>query len=451
MDLVDLFKQMKRKANIPVLTYLILGVFVIAVIVSLVVGGGNRLFRQSENPEMVNKVRDITQSYYEQAGELAQSNEIARVYTDHKESHVEMATEKSLEAGDAIKEAVHKGYLGTNSDAENHVIFSGDIDRNTLEGAALSHDTGMAGNGYALTPVLSEDGKQLKDENGNIVYEKDSDGNYVIHPEDNSNFNEVRENHSLNSAINVLQNRDQYKEAGYSDEQVDKMAAECMAHSKSSSGVSDLNDKSDWSDCFDRIDATVDAYNKDHTDSQISFERATFERNGSKMGSLASETFALRVGDVSRDSFAGAEAQSGEKVNVDRDTLNNRAGTVEGELEGANIRIGEKGDIIDNLKSRQVHAGEQNISGNHTYLGVDGKLTHEITIADGISVPKCTQEAINDHLGELASARDEQFDVNVRFDNPCDAYSEESYEQFRAEAKDAYPNVTINYPWDDDK
>ena len=30
-------------------------------------------------------------------------------------------------------------------------------------------------------------------------------------------------------------------------------------------------------------------------------------------------------------------------------------------------------------------------------------------------------------------------------------YSMESYEDFRAEVKDAYPNVTINYPWDDEE
>ena len=325
-----------------------------------------------------------------------------------------------------------------------------DIDKITLKGTALSHDTGMAGNGYALTPVLREDGKLLKDENGKKVYEKDVDGNYVIHPE-NNNFKEVRENHSLNSAINVLKNRDQYKEAGYTDEQVDKMAVECMAHSKSNSGVANLNSKSDWLDCFDRIDATVETHNKDHSDSPISFDRSAFENDANKLGSLASETFALRVGDVSRDSFAGAEAHSGEKVNVDRDSLNNRAGLIEGELEGAIITIGDNRDSIDSIKSRQVHAGEQNICDNHTYLGNGGSLTHEITVSDGVSAPQCTQEALRDHLGELASARDGEFDVNIEFTEPCDDYARESYEKFRDDATGKYENVSIHYPWDEEE
>lgn len=402
---------------------------------------------ESENPETADKVRDIIKPYYDNAQDLAKNDPMGRAFTDHNEDHVEMVAEKSLEAGDAIKESVEKGGMG-GEQKEGHIAFSSDVDKKTLEGAALSHDTGMSGDGYALTPAMSEDGKQLKDENGKKMYEKDSDGNYVIHLEDNGNFNEVRENHSLNSAINVLENRDQYKDAGYTDEQVDKMAAECMAHSKSSSGVGDLNSKEDWSDCFDRIDSTVDAYNKDHHDSPISFDRTAFESDDSKLGSLASETLALRVGDVSRDSFPGTESQSGEAVNVDRSTIDNHGGSVESELKNADITIGENGDQIDNLKSRQVHTGEQNISDNDTFTNENGGLTHEITVADGASAPKCTQEALGDHLGELASAKDENFDVDIKFNEPCDDFAKETYEKFRDEAMDSYPNVTINYPWD---
>ena len=116
---------------------------------------------ESENPETADKVRDITSSYYDQAGELARNNEMGRAFTDHKEDHVEMVTDKSLEAGDAIKGAVENGNLGGNA-SEDRVSFSSDIDKKTLEGAALSHDTGMSGNGYALTPAIREDGKQMK-------------------------------------------------------------------------------------------------------------------------------------------------------------------------------------------------------------------------------------------------------------------------------------------------
>ncbi|MCR5608349.1 MAG: hypothetical protein K6G26_04735 [Lachnospiraceae bacterium] len=398
---------------------------------------------ESENPEMASKVKEITKPYYTQAGELARSNDGGRTFTDHKEEHVEMVADKSLEAADAIKKATEKG--GLKSDAkEGKVGFSSDIDKKTLEGAALSHDTGMKGDGYALVPIMGENGQQKKDSNGKKIYEKDSDGKYVVRHENNSDFNEVRNNHSLNSAINLLENREKYKEAGYDDEQIDKIAVECMAHSKSSSGVSDLNNKADWSDCFDRIDATVDMYNKEHPDKTISFDRTRFERNDDKLSSLATETLALRIGDVSRDSGPYAEAQSGEVVYVDRSTIDNGAGSEKGEVKNANITIGDKGEQIENDYSKQVHAGEQNIVENHTYVGDDGKVVHEITVSDGSSAPRCTQKAIEDHIGELRSASEGKFVVVVKFDKPCDTTSAEYYEKFRDNMANI-SNIDIEY------
>ena len=397
---------------------------------------------ESENPEMADAVRDITSPYYEKAGELARHNDSGRLFTDHKEDHVEMVAEKSLEAGDAIKEAIEKKGLGQ-SGGDGRVTLSPDIDKKTLEGAALSHDTGMAGDGYALSyhEVKDANGKDVK------IYDKNPDGSYVIHREDNSNFNEVRENHSLNSALNVLENREKYREAGYSDTQIDKMAAECMAHSKSSSGVSDLNSKSNWSDCFDRMDAAIDAYNADHPDAKISFDRSAFEENDEQLGSLASETLALRVGDVSRSSGPDAEAHSGEAVHVDRTTLDNRAESAEDEVKNANISIGENGDRVDNEKSRTIHAGEQNIINNSTYVGEDGLFTHEVTVADGTSAPNCTQNALKDHIGEMASAKGENFDMHVIFEKPCDEHAMDSYMDFKSRMATMFPNVNLEYHW----
>lgn len=384
-----------------------------------------------DRSEMIEGVKDITRQYYSDAKDVAeQSADNGRYYTDHKEAHVEMVADKSIEAGEAIKDAMSNGGLkGENT--EDRVAFSSNIDQNTLEGAALSHDTGMRGDGYALE-------------------EKNADGVYGVHKEDNSNFDEVRTNHSLNSALNVLENREQYKDIGYTDEQVDKMAAECMAHSKSSSGVKDLGSREQWSDCFDRIDAAVDAYNADHPDYKISFDRDLFENDDEKLGELASETLALRVGDVSRDSFAGAEAQAGENVYVDRETINNHGGSVEKELENANITIGENSDTVDNLKSRQVHTGEQNIVENHTYANLDGQIVHEVTIDDGATAPMCTQEALKDHIGELATAKDGDFEMDVKFNSPCDEFAQQKYNSFRdqIEADDKYSNIQISYPWD---
>lgn len=392
-------------------------------------------------------VRDIVRHYYVQSADLARGSEIGRVYTDHKLKHIEMVAEKSLEVGEAVRTAVLTGNLGSSS-GEGRIAFTADIDEMTLEAAALSHDTGMNGGGYALEPAYGENGKQLKDEKGKKMFVRNDDGSYLARPESDSDFDEVRSNHSLNSALNVLVNRELYREAGFTDEQIDKIAAECMAHSNSGSGVPNLNSREDWADSFDRIDSTVKAYSLDHPDAQIFFNRSRLEDDAAMFASLVSETLALRVGDVSRDSSADAEAQSGETVHVDRATLNNHAGSIAGELENADITIGENGDRVPAEKSRQVHAGEQNIIENHTYAGDGGKLTHEITVADGASAPMCTQEAISDHLGEFGSAKDDEFDVVIVFISPCDDFAVNSYEQFRDDSAAEFINISIRYPWD---
>lgn len=426
------------------------GLFKVAIACSLITSLLAGCGYLSVYPRMAGRVRNITDVYYDNAGTLALNNEDAREFTDHKQAHVEMVAKKSSEVADAISAVVKKGGL-SNSTGSEKIAFGSNIDKKLLEGAALSHDTGMCGGGYALSPLMGDNGKQLKDEFGRKMYEKDENGKYIVHPEDNSNFSEVRENHSLNSAINVLKARDEYIKAGFSSDDVDKIAVECMAHSKSGSGVSDLNRRSDWSDSFDRMDATVDAYNADHPDAPIFFNRSVIEDNDALFSSMVSESLALRIGDVSRDSWPDAEALSGELVHVERDTLNNQAGSIEGELENAVITIGDKGDNVESLKSRQVHAGEQNIIDNRTYANSAGRLTHEITVNEGSSAPMCTQEAIRDHLGEFLCVGDEEFDVEIVFKSACDDFAEGSYEEFRDIAAGEYENISIHYPWDKEK
>lgn len=381
----------------------------------------------------------INKTLYDTAQVLAQGSEGGRAFTDHNRDHIMMVADKTNEASDIFGRT--QGTIGEHFYRINHIAFRRNIEKSTLLGAALSHDTGMAGNGYAI---------QCHKKAGHKIYIRDGNGKYIIHVVDTSNFDEVRDNHSLNSALHILKNRGAFKDAGYTDLQIDRIAAECMAHSKSSSGVLDLNSIPDWTDCFDRIGAAVDAYNMDHPNAALSFDRKRFECDEEQMGVLAAETFSLRIGDVSRDSGPDAKSQSGEVVHVVRETLKDTAGIWSRELDGAVITIGKNKDPITNLKSRQVHAGEQNIISNRCCIGKSGRFTHRITVVNGVSAPKCTQESIGDHLGELASAKDEQFDVVVVFQHDCDSFAKESYEQFRDEAANKYGNVDIHYPWDEE-
>ena len=402
--------------------------------------------------EIIEDVKEIAWPKYEDAVEVAMdSPDFGRFFTDHKTAHAEMVEEKALEMADALKEAIEKGNMGKPASKEGRIALSSSIDYNALIGASLSHDTGMCGIGYTLVAKKDANGNTVKDADGGNVYEMESDGHYRLAPLDPKNFGSVRSSHSLNSALIVLIGRDDYKESGYSDEQIDKIAAECMAHSKSHSGVSDLNSKADWQICFDRLDSLVAAYNKDHPDQAIRFDRTVFEKDDALLASLASETLCLRVGDVSRDSGPAAEAQSGENIYVDRSTVDDHGGSVEAEIANAELTIGTDREPVFGEKDLQVHIGEQNIVENHTVLNEAGGLTHIITINDGCSGPKCTQQAIEDHLGEFYSARDEQFTMKLEFISfgAGDAdFFRDSYDSFRKEMAERYPSITILCPWD---
>lgn len=391
----------------------------------------------SDNPEIADKVREIVKDSFAEAKALSfsarEGKMNGRFFTDHKEKHVEMVAEKSLEAARAISSAVILASGCERTRSEGTIPFSSNIDNAVLEGAGLSHDTGMRGDGYTL--IVSED------------------NTYSAVRTNNNNFDEIRKNHSLNSALNILINREKYIAAGYSNEQVDKMAAECMAHSKSSSGVTNLNSREQWSDCFNRIDVAVAAYNRDHVNGPITFNRGIFENDDEQLGALASETLALRIGDVSRDSYPGAEAQSGENVYVDISLLG-RGNTWEAEIGNPNsVTIGEYHESVDSELSRRIHAGEQNISENHTVAGGDGEIFHRITIRDSSVAPLCTQEAINDHVGELATASEGQYVVEIDFESSWDEGAYNTYSTFAHNIMQilrtkGHRNISFSFPWD---
>lgn len=408
----------------------------------------NSLKNESEQYlKYIENVRIINARYYIKSGEIVKDkNSDGRAFTDHKTGHVEMVKDKSLETRVAVINLIRAGNLIKFYD-EKGIPFSDFIDIKTLVGAALSHDTGMCGGGYALEPLLDKNGKQQKDEFGRKMFKKDSSGIYLVHKEVDSNFGEIRDNHSLNSAINMLINRNLYLAAGYTDSEIDKMAAVCMAHSKSGSGVSNLNRRSDWKDSFDRLCSVIKFHNDNNPDAKIKFDRTVIENDDQFFSSMITEAFVVRIGDVSRDSGPDAEAQSGEKVHVDRNSLKDKAGTVTLELENSVIKIGEDGDEVLTEKSRQVHVGEQNIIQNHARVSGDGKFVHEIIVNDGNSAPACTQEAINDHIEEFACIPDYNFEIRILFIKDCDDFAKESFNNFKIKEESKISNIKVIYPW----
>ena len=159
-------------------------------------------------PLHIQQIMGITNKYYNDAREYASRDKVGKAFTDHTQEHVNMVMMKSSEAASAIEAYNEKKPLYENLKGD------GRVDLKTLQAAALSHDTGMAGMGYAL----KKDPETKK-------YVKKADS-YEIDEENMSDFNQIRENHSLNSAINVLIDRVKYRAAGFDDDKIDKIAAE---------------------------------------------------------------------------------------------------------------------------------------------------------------------------------------------------------------------------------
>lgn len=391
------------------------------------------------------KVNDIVAPHYDKAREVTENATKGGIeggerdykganFTDHNEAHVQQVEVKTTETLDACVGAIKDNKLES-ADAKGDVHFSADVDYKVTQAAALSHDTGMSNDLY-----------HCDKETGSVEKQNGRD------------FDSVRNNHCANSALNVLANREQYNEAGFSNEQVDDIAMLTFSHSKSNSGIEDLNNSADWEKGAYRLDAYVTAYNTDHPDSQISFNRDQFS-DKEKLGVLATESLSLRVGDVSRDSGPDAPAQCGEPVHVEKN-LNcdiSKATCWKEEVAGFDVTVGDRKldcNDKDDLKSIRVHAGEQNIAENHTAF--DGnRLVHTISVYDGDHAPYCTQEAVKDHVGELASAKNGDFVVDLSFDTACSKTAEGKYEEFRDSlykkdeyGNNPYENVQLKFPWD---
>lgn len=365
------------------------------------------------------------------------SDDMGKNFTSHNEDHLKQVRQKTSEALAAMVNTLNFGSIEREG-ATGDVHFSADVDFRVAQAAAEAHDTGMSNHGY----VFDCDEKKIP--------KRDKDGNIIVLKQNSLDFNSVRNNHSANSALNVLRARESYKAIGFTDAQIDEIAVLVYAHSKSNSGVTDLNNSKSWSDCFDRIEALKNKFNADHPSNKVSFTRSRFE-NARKLGSLATEALSLRVGDVSRNSGPDALAQSGEIIHVEKSSVNSSGNSVKEEISGAIIM---RGNVpITHEKSRTIHVGEQNIVDNHTEFK-NGILTHTITVNDGSYAPHCTTAAIVDHIGELASAKNGNFVIEISFNSPCDKIAQ--YEEFRSGIKNAidddgraiYGNIKIKYPWD---
>ena len=65
-------------------------------------------------------------------------------------------------------------------------------------------------------------------------------------------------------------------------------------------------------------------------------------------------------------------------------------------------------------------------------------------VEDGASAPYCTIEAIKDHIGEMESAKDMEFEMVIRFKNSCDKYARYVYENIVSKRMKDYRDGVTN-------
>ncbi|NLO38237.1 MAG: HD domain-containing protein [Ruminiclostridium sp.] len=389
--------------------------------------------------ELTEQVTRMTKPYHDKAGEVAKKSPDLKTYRDHREEHVMQVAEKSQMTADAFEKV-----------AQDHPSYSDSIDRKELQVAALFHDTGM-------------------------------DGGYNADPD---NGNGIRKEHSLNSAIHVLENRESIEELGVNPNLV---AVDCMAHSKSCSGISDLTDKIQWTECLDKIDAAVDEYNKAHPDKHITFDKSAltngeyhmedrevedkatgkveieskkvYEFNEQQLGKSASTAAALRISDANRDAPENPKTQAGEDITVDPVSFKKNAVNWEDEI--SEVRVQISGELLDNKNDpggfgRMYSVGEGNLSSlNCAYDETRGQLTETFTVKDGSSFPKCTQNCIKERFKEFETISGIDYSPVIEFEGSYStemrADIEKTYNEFKDIALDRYGiNIQLSFKEDED-
>ena len=329
-----------------------------------------------------NSAKSLAEKYYSNSHEVAKNFVELRTYSDHGIHHAELVAIKSQEAADAFD----KANLGN--------PFYSSIDRLELQIAAIMHDTGMDG------------------------------GNFKTYTDGNA----LRKDHSLNSAIHVLENRNAIAAMGVN---VDAVALDCMGHSKSCSGVRDLTSWEQWTDCFNRIDSAVELYNKKFPNAPIYFDKSTwtdgetyqqpseknpkqlvkvYRFNRENLARSASVISVLRIGDANREAAQYPYTQTGEIIRVDFNSYVTPAKDWQAEIAKANIFTADQSGtktyltakgVDSNGYGRMYMSGEGNLSMSCTFNDKTKNLRELFKVIHGASFPLSTQNCIDERLGEL--------------------------------------------------
>ena len=183
--------------------------------------------------ELADKISKV----YEKARETTQKMPNLYSYCDHTEAHVLQVAFDTVTKAKQI--AASKGQTLSEIQIKN-LFYTG-----------LFHDLGMASG--------AELGISLETQIVNETKDKIATTNTLAKVINELNANVIRENHSLNSALQVLRMREELENLGLN---ADLIAMMCFSHSKSNSGVGNLSSAGDWSYSASKIRSALEIMNK---------------------------------------------------------------------------------------------------------------------------------------------------------------------------------------------
>ena len=307
-------------------------------------------------------------SHYEDGAKVAneKKNTFLRTFTTHGLDHVQQVIEKTNQAADAIEQI-----------DDSHTFHHEKIDRNLMLVASWFHDTGMDGG--------SDQAKWEQDDGTGI-----------------------RDAHGMNSALHILEHAKEIEKLGVNPSQAAFIA---FAHTKSKSGIDDLQKPEDWEEGLNKLEKAA-------KEAGLNFDRESIfggDPNRDNIGHMAAQVAALRLGDANREANIPLRSQTGGEYKIDQKPDHNACGDLREEEENSKVSITINGEVhkleegdpyMEGVKSfmysKHVVLGERNMVKIDTeYNQKHDSLQLNVELAGGNDSPWSTTEALLERCGEL--------------------------------------------------
>lgn len=411
----------------------------------------------------LDELRAVASVHYKNGKQLGDKVPEFNTYKEHHDiesGHIEKVRVKSLEAADALETHFSQNdYDG---------LYSPNIDRRTIEVMSIYHDTGMDGNIKAedyeteRAAFISDEGIREKFV-ANALSKKEKEAVEAGKPFDrvaeeqkaNEKFvregfeNHFRPNHSLESAIHALRDRESISKLGVS---ADEVALGCLVHSKSNSGLRNIASEDDWRVAVGRLQDRVDEFNQSHLEEQIHFDSSfLLNKDDSftqeKLAEMRSEAIVLRIGDANGHDTNSRTSQNGKAIEftLEQKTVTDKLpsdfeskfenGDYEAyflEVQSADVKV--DGVELNNSNdpkgiSRMFAVGEGNFQSLNCEVEGNGTIKQNFELCDGNAFPLSTQHCIEERLGEYKTAQPMNYTPVVKLGNN---YSDEVYKSYLA-------------------